>query len=150
MEVQVLLATPRIRKLIMRKIGAFFKKNWIRFLACLGAGLLVMAGYNFILQFTSDSEAWKELYAYRDGSTIAGFAILFFGLLLLLSHFGAFDIFNFYFQRKKKDDGSKENYGEYVKRKKEEKSALNLYFLPYIITGIIFVLFSVIALLIIK
>lgn len=131
----------------MKKIGEFFQKNYIRFIACTLAGLLIMAIYNFIVQFTSDKQAWSELYAYRDGATIAGFSLFFFGLLLVLAHFGAFDIFNYFFRRKRKENGVKENYGEYVNRKKEEKGSLNLYFLPYIFVGILFLIFSLIAIL---
>ena len=134
-------------KLFMLKIGLFFKENWIRFLASLGVGLVLMTVYNVVLQSTNDVNAWVMLSSYRDGATIAGFSLIFFGLLLILGHFGAFDIFNFYFRRKKKEDGSKENYGEYVERKKMEKGRLNLYFLPYLIVGALFLLFSVIALL---
>ena len=134
----------------MQKIGSFFAKNWIRFLASIGVCLLIMAIYNLILHFSGYSNVWNSLYYYANGATIAGFSMLFFGLLLVLSHFGAFDIFNFFFQRKKKEDGTKENYGDYVNRKKEEKGSLNLYFLPYIIVGVLFILFSIIAILIIR
>ena len=89
------------------------------------------------------------LSSYRDGATIGGFALIFFGLLLVLNHFGAFDIFNYFFQRKKKEDGSKEIYSEFVERKRIEKGRLNLSFLPYLIIGCLYILFSVIALLII-
>ena len=144
MEVQVLLATP---KLFMDKIGLFFKKNWIRFVACIVVGALFMVLYNVLLQSSTDVNIWVMLSSYRDGATIAGFVLFFFGLLLILGHFGAFDIFNFFFARKKKEDGSKEIYSEYVERKRMEKGHLNLFFLPYLIVGSLYLLFSVIAIL---
>ena len=131
----------------MAKIGLFFKENWIRFLASIGVGAIFMLIYNLVLQSTSDVNIWAMLSSYRDGATIAGFALFFFGLLLILAHFGAFDIFNFFFQRKKKEDGSKEIYSEYVERKRMEKGHLNLFFLPYLIVGSLYLLFSVIAIL---
>ena len=103
--------------------------------------------YNLVLQSTSGVNIWVLLSSYRDGATIAGFVLFFFGLLLILSHFGAFDIFNFFFQRKKKEDGKKEIYSEYVERKRMEKGHLNLFFLPYLIVGSLYLLFSVIAIL---
>lgn len=134
----------------MQKIRSFFAKNWIRLLASFGVGLFIMALYNLILHFNNYSNVWTSLYYYANGATIAGFCLLFFGLLLLLSHFGAFDIFTFYIQRKKKENGSKENYGDYVNRKREENSTLDLYFLAYIIVGVLFIIFSIIAILILR
>ena len=106
-----------------------------------------MVIYNLVLQSTTDVNIWAMLSSYRDGATIGGFALFFFGLLLILSHFGAFDIFSFMFARKKKEDGSKEIYSEYVERKRMEKGHLNLFFLPYLIVGSLYLLFSVIAIL---
>ena len=133
----------------MDKIVTFFKENWIRFLACIGVGAIFMVLYNLVLQSTTDVNIWTMLSSYRDGATIGGFALFFFGLLLILAHFGAFDIFNFFFARKKKEDGSKEIYSEYVERKRIEKGHLRLYFLPYLIVGGLYLLFSLIAILII-
>ena len=131
----------------MLKIASFFKENWIRFVASIGVGAIFMVIYNAILQSTTSVNIWALLSSYRDGATIGGFVLFFFGLLLILSHFGAFDIFNFFFGRKKKEDGTREIYSEYVQRKRMEKGHLNLYFLPYLIVGSLFLLFSVIALL---
>ena len=133
----------------MQKIGLFFKENWIRFVASIVVGVIFMVIYIALLQSSIDVNAWAMLASYRDGATIAGFVLIFFGLLLVLSHFGAFDIFNFLLGRKKKEDGTKEKYFEYVERKRIEKGHLNLFFLPYLIVGSLYLLFSVIALLII-
>ena len=135
------------KQLFMLKIGLFFKENWIRFLASIAVGLIFMLIYNLVLQSTTDVNIWAMLSSYRDGATIAGFVLFFFGLLIVLAHFGAFDIFNFFFARKKKEDGSKEIYSEYVERKRMEKSHLNLSFLPYLIVGGLYLLFSLIAIL---
>ena len=131
----------------MIKIGLFFKENWIRFVASFGFGLFLMVIYNLILQSASETNIWAYLSSYRDGATIAGFVLVFFGLLLVIGHFGAFDIFSYYLLRKKKENGKKEIYSEYVERRRMEKGHLNLFFLPYLIVGSLFILFSVIALL---
>ena len=133
----------------MNKIGQFFKENWIRFLVCIGVGGIFIVLYNLMLQSTTDVNIWVLLSSYRDGATIGGFVLFFFGLLLILGHFGAFDIFNFFFGRKKKEDGTREIYSEYVERKRMEKGHLNLSFLPYLIVGSLYLLFSVIAILVI-
>lgn len=131
---------------VLAKIGQFFAKNWIRLLIAFGIGLAFMTLYNAI----QGQYSWSHLEYYRDGSFIAGMILLFMGLLALLTSFGAFNIFSFYFNRKEKENGMKENYTEYSERKKEERSKFDFSFLSYIIIAFAYLLFSVITLIVLK
>lgn len=129
----------------MNKIGLFFQKNWIRFVASLVLGLAVVCLYNFSHQIALKINPWVLAYYYRDSLFLAGMVVVFVGGLAIVANFGIFDIFSYYPGRKKKENGKKENYGDYVERKKLERSAdRNLYFLPYFIVGSIFLVASLI------
>ena len=127
----------------MRKILSFLNKNKIRMPIAFAVGLVLMAIYNFSYQGRGEN-SWGNLEYYRDGSFIAGMVLLFIGLLVVISNFGAFDIFSFYPSRKRKDDGKKENYGEYVQRKNEQRSHFQFTFLAYFIVAFIYLIFSII------
>ena len=130
-------------------IGDFFSKNWIRFLVSFLIGLTIMTLYN-ISYAASGAPAWSSLEYYRDGSFIAGMVVFFIGCLAVIAHFGFFDIFSFYPGRKRKENGYKENYGDYVERKKKERGKLSLSFLSYIIIALVYLTFSLILLFILQ
>lgn len=126
----------------MSAIKSFFLKNYIRLIVSLVIGLILMTIYNLSYQFGLSVNAWSNLSYYRDGAFIAGMVLLFIGLLAIISQFGAFDIFSFYAGRKRKEDGSKENYTEYVERKRETRGRFNITFLSYFIISTCFLVFS--------
>ena len=129
----------------MNSIGNFFKKNWIRFIVSLAIGATMVCIYNFGHQISLKINPWVIPYFYRDSLFIAGMVVVFSGGLAIVSNFGVFDIFSFYPRRKKKEDGKKENYGDYVERRRAERSSdKNLYFLPYFIIGTLFLIASLI------
>lgn len=125
------------------KIGEFFKKNWIRMLVSFVVGLVLMAIYNASYAATG-VKSWQSLEYYRDGAFISFMVITGMGLLALLAFFGAFDIFSYYPGRKKKDDGRKETYGEYVERKNLERGKFDFFFLSYILIALMYAIFSLI------
>lgn len=125
------------------KIGEFFSKNWIRLLVAFLIGLTIMALYNWSYSFTGQP-VWQRLEYYRDGSFIAAMVILFIGVLAVIGHFGLFDIFSFYARRKRKENGYKENFGDYVERRTKERGRLNLSFLSYILIALAYMTFSLI------
>ena len=129
--------------MVRMKIGEFFKKNWIRMLIAFGVGLLFMVFYN-ILYASAGANAWTGLEYYRDGSFMAFLVLLAVGGLAAVGSTGFFDIFSFYPGRKKKEDGTKENYAEYVQRKNEGRAKLNLSFLSYFIIALIYAIFSLV------
>lgn len=121
----------------------FFAKNWIRMVAAFFVGLTMMAIYNMSYAF-GGYPAWTGLEYYRDGSFVAGMILFFVGLLVVIAHFGTFDIFAFYPTRKRKENGHKENFGDYVQRRNKERGRLTLSFLSYILIALIFIAFSLI------
>ena len=133
----------------MMKVGRFFKENWIRMIIAFVVGSILMVIYNASYASTG-ADSWGKLEYYRDGSFIAAMSLLFVGLLALISHFGVFDIFSFYPMRKTKENGKKENFGDYVTRKNEARGHLKLYFLSYIIIAFVYGVFAVIAYIILK
>ena len=126
----------------MTVIAKFLKKNLIRLIVATIIGLILMVIYNLSYQFGYSVNSWGELSYYRDGAFIAGMVLFFVGLLTIVSQFGTFDIFSFYAGRKRKDDGTKENYTEYVERKNENRSKFNFAFLSYFIIATCFLIFS--------
>ena len=120
----------------MNKILTFFRKNWIRLIVSLGLGATFLIIYLLAYQNADKVNTWTNPAYYRDGLFLSGMILIFFGGLAICSYFGIFDIFSFYPGRKKKEDGKKENYGDYVERKKLERSSdKSLFFLPYFIVG---------------
>ena len=116
----------------MKKILVFLSENWIRFLIALMIGAVLMIIYNAV------QNTWHLLRGYLDGFFISGMVLIGFSLLVLMSLFGAYDIFSFYFARKQKEEGGKENYYEYSERRRLEKVGKKLIFLPYLIIGVIY------------
>lgn len=119
----------------------FFEKNWIRMIIVFSVGLVIMALYN-VSYAASGAPAWTRLEYYRDGSFITAMSLFFVGLLVLIAHFGLFDIFSFFAGRKRKENGQKENFGDYVERKRNERSHFDFAFLAYILVSLVFLAFS--------
>ena len=155
----------------MQKIKEFLRKNWLRMLIAFLVGIALMALYNVLQQFMTSSGSsvdtegltpeqiaelnnqnkifpWNKLEYYRDGSFIAGMILLFVGGLAIVGKMGIFDIFSYYPGRKKKENGYKENYGEYVERKRYERSTRHMYYLSYFYISALFLVFSIITLII--
>lgn len=136
----------------MNKIGEFFKKNWIRFLAALAVGIVFVVIYLVAYQSAVNKgeeklNVWVMPEYYRDGLFIAGMIVVFMGALAVVASFGIFDIFSYYPGRKKKENGYKENYGDYVNRKKLERSSnKNPFYLSYFIIGALFLITSLVLL----
>ena len=136
----------------MNKIGEFFKKNWIRFLVALAVGIVFVVIYLVAYQSAVNKgeeklNVWVMPEYYRDGLFIAGMIVVFMGALAVVASFGIFDIFSYYPGRKKKENGYKENYGDYVNRKKLERSSnKNPFYLSYFIIGALFLISSLVLL----
>ncbi len=118
-------------------IGAYLHKYWLKFALCPVIGLLIMVIYN------SAAGQWTALVSYSNGAFIAGAVLFLIGLLSLVNSFGAFDLSSFYFRRKQFDETRKENYGEYVTRRAEERKKTRMGFLPYVIVGTVFIIVGI-------
>ena len=121
----------------MGHILDYLRRYWLKFLICLALGLFVMAIYNW------SAGRWDQLISYSNGAFIGGAFLFLVGLLSLVNSFGAFDLSSFYLRRKQYDETRKENYGEYVTRKAEERKKTRLGFLPYVIVGAVFIIVGI-------
>lgn len=128
---------------VFEKILEFLKRNWIRMLVSFVIGLILMVIYNASYASTG-ANSWGSLEYYRDGAFIAFMVLVAIGLLAAISQFGLFDIFAFYPTRKKKEDGKKETFGEFVERKNLERGKFDLFFLSYIFISLVYAIFSII------
>ncbi len=141
-----------IKMIAMNKIAYFFRKNWIRFVAALVVGIIFVVIYlvayqNAVNKGDNKLNVWILPEYYRDGLFIAGMIVIFMGALAVVANFGIFDIFAYYPARKKKENGKKENFGDYVERKRLERSSnKNPFYLPYFIVGALFLIASLILL----
>lgn len=71
--------------------------------------------------------------------SVAGFMTFLIGALLMVAHFGAFDIFSYVFspgRRKYKD------YTEYSQHKEKTRSKDGYFFMPFFVVGVLVVLVS--------
>lgn len=129
------------------RIREYFRLNWIRIIVGFAIGATLLFGYVAILYSAgNDKNAWNELTSYRDGLSIAGMFLLFFAALSLVSNLGAFNIFSYYPGRKRKENGMKETYAEYTNRKTEQSKKNRLFFLVYVVVGIIYLIPAIILL----
>ena len=115
----------------------YLHRYWIKFLVCFALGLFIMAIYNW------SAGRWDLLVSYSNGGFIAGAVLFLVGLLSLVNSYGAFDLSSFYLRRKQVDETRKENYGEYVTRRAEERKKTRMGFLPYIIVGAMFIIVGI-------
>ena len=88
-------------------------------------------------------KGFDRLIFYYDGMTAAGAVSILVGLLILVSYFGAFDIFGYSFSMVKYgwSDYSlrrDKDYVAYKERKSAERSKKEYIFMPFIITGTVF------------
>ena len=117
----------------MQKILGFFAEYWVRFLVSFMIGVTLYVATNLI------ENQWSLVRSHCDACFIAGSVLVGISALVLLNFFGAFDIFSFYFNRKKKENGDKEMLYDYSLRKKGERAKFKLAFLPYLLMGALFI-----------
>jgi len=95
-----------------------------------------MVIYNF------SAGSWDSKMSYLNGSFISAATLISLSLLSVLTQFGTFNIFTFYFGRKVKENGHKEDLYEYSERKKESRKKYNFVFIPYLFFGLVFLIIS--------
>ena len=122
----------------MQKILGFFAEYWVRLIVSFFIGIVIYVVYNSI------KNSWIMLIEHCNACFIAGFVLVGISALAALNLFGAFDIFSFYFNRKKKENGDKEVLYDYSTRKKQERLKVKLAFLPYLLVGSLFLIASLI------
>ena len=118
------------------RIKEYFINHWIRLLFCFIYGIIVLVLY--LLGHDN-----KILVSYCDGLFIAGATLILFGLLVLVTYFGALDIFSYAFNSKR-INGKKETLYDYEERKKIERKPNSMNFIDYILVGAFYVLIALI------
>ena len=122
----------------MRKIREFLINHWVRFLISFFIGVFTMVIYLAV------KNGWQYSINYVNATFMSAAILIGIAALSTLTLFGAFDIFSYFFNRKKKEDGKKEILSEYAERKRIERGKQKLIFIPYLFNGIIFLVASLI------
>ena len=123
----------------IKQIKKYWKINLITFLVALAIGATI-----FCLMFFLRSQS---LYDAANGASVASVSILFVGLLMWVSHLGAFDTFAFgfkqlgsmFFAKNPRRDGT---YADYKQNKADKRAASSYNFVAVILAGL-FMLISV-------
>ena len=122
----------------MRKIREFLVNHWVRFLISFFIGVFTMVIYLAV------KNGWQYSINYVNATFMSAAILIGIAALSTLTLFGAFDIFSYFFNRKKKENGKKEILSEYAERKRIERGKQKLIFIPYLFNGIIFLIASLI------
>lgn len=122
----------------MKKAFLQIKKHWKINLIVFIVSLLVGFGIFSLIFFLRN----KTIVAAVDGAAIGSTVVLFFGLLMLVAHLGAFDTFAFGFKQLgsmlfAKDARRDGTYQEYKKNKAVKREDLSYSFLIVILTGLL-------------
>ena len=119
--------------------------NWKKSLIIFGLGLFIFLIYIILNGF-------DNIIYYCDACFISGFIIISISILSVLSYFGAFDTisYSFYaFSRaftKEKELGEKKykDLVDYVEKKKNTRKKFAYSFLPYVYSGLLFMIAAII------
>lgn len=103
-------------------------------------------GIGIFITYLAVKDGWTHIVCYLDAAFIAAALDLAIGLLSFFGNIGTFNIFSFMVLRKTKDNGYKEDFYEYGERKKLERAKDKTFFMPYIFTGLLFLIASFIIL----
>ena len=113
-------------------VGRIFRHSWKQY-----AAAAVMAVLIALLLLLRDGFSLR--ISYYNALSTAGAATLFMGLLLMTAYFGIFDVFGYSFSTLRKQRRYKDLY-EYGEAKREKRRHGDLFFLPWIIVGVAFLL----------
>lgn len=116
----------------MENVLYFFRRNWLRFL------IAFLIGAILYLIYVGVQGQWASLFYAANGTAIAWVTLLGIGLLAIISGSGFFNMFSYYFRRKRLPDKKHESYGDYVERRKLERDKSNPFFLCYFIISALF------------
>ena len=74
-----------------------------------------------------------------DALSIGGMIVLFLGLLFMVAYFGAFDSFSYAFRNWTRVD-ARSDYLSFMNNRRDERRQGRLTFMPFIVTGLFFIL----------
>ncbi len=125
-------------------VKRFFQEYWVRMLIGLSISTVLYIVYLVI------KSGWTEIVTQCDACFFAGVICFGVGCLALVANLGGFNIFSYLKGRRKQDNGLKEDYYTYSKRKEEERSEDRIAFLAYFIAATPHLLTSLILFIIIS
>lgn len=122
---------------IFNQIKKYWKVNLVTLIVAIVVGVTIFCLFFFLREMT--------IVAAVDGVAVAGVSLVFLGLLMWVSHLGAFDTFAFGFKqlgsmlfaKDAKRDGS---YSDYKENKAEKRSDSSYNFVTMIAAGTLFLL----------
>ena len=122
----------------MNKVFSQVKKYWLTNLITFLVSLAVGAGIFCIVFFTRA----RSMIDAIDGATLGGLIVLLFGLLMMVTHFGAFDFIVFGFKQLAsslfaKDPRRDGNLVDYKAMKAEKRSDASYNFVTMIFAGLL-------------
>ncbi|MCR4625812.1 MAG: DUF3899 domain-containing protein [Lachnospiraceae bacterium] len=104
-----------------------------------GVVLALIIGFLCLL-----SKGFEYRISYVDAFSVAGGAVFFLGLLQMVSHYGAFDIFGYSFSSFRRKEREYTDYIDYQTKKRAVKSNSKLTYMPFIAVGAIFFIIGMI------
>ena len=117
------------------------------------AAFILCAAVSFVMLWT---RGYDKAFFYYDALSAAGGICFFFGLLKLVSYFGAFDTFGYSFGKMRQNGtkrpdtpGQKEHSRldslyDYSNAKRAERSRSELTFMPYLLIGLLFLAVAIV------
>ena len=125
-------------------IKNFFRSYWLRMVIGFIVAVILYIVYLII------KSGWHEIVTQCDALFFAGILCFLFGCLALVVNLGTFNLLSFLGGRRKLDNGLKEDYYTYSKRKQEERAHDRYAFIAYFVAATPFLIASLILLIIIN
>ena len=100
--------------------------------------------------YVAFQNGWTLLFSWGNGITAGGAIMILIGLLVLVSQFGAFDIFGYAFSSLRGQKRKYHDLYEYSENKNVERKKTVYYFVPYIVVGIIVLIIGIILTYVVK
>ena len=88
-------------------------------------------------------KGFDRILAYIDAFSVAGAVSVLFGLLMLVTSLGAFNMFGYAFSGFRTERKYKDLY-EYTVAKQEKVSKQKKIYIPYIVVGVVFLIISLV------
>ena len=123
------------------------KKNLVRYSVTLGVGFVIALIVSFLKSLYWQKTAEEVMRALSDCFVVPGLILIFFGLLVVCSNGGTFDMLGYGTKKlvllfkRKPDEKDKESFYEYRKRKQESKRSFAYLLIcgaAYLAIGLIF------------
>ena len=111
------------------------KKYWLRTVIILVVACSLSLTYLFV---NMNQGSFSKLFYYVDAFFIGGSATVCFGMLSLVTYYGAFDFVSYAFMGKN-ENGKRVDFADYLEDRKERNLKRKNIFVPYFIIGLIFI-----------